>query len=143
MPGRIRKRSPLKTPGKCFDVPVLNTSNRIRAERPYIALGLEGSANKLGIGIIKHSPDGSTDVLSNVRHTYITPPGEGFLPRDTAQHHREWILTVLNDALKKAGLTLHDLDCVCFTKGEWLHFRPTTTFLIRMGIIQAQVWAHR
>lgn len=37
-----------------------------------ISLGFEGSANKLGIGIIK---DGQ--VLSNPRETYITPPGEG------------------------------------------------------------------
>jgi len=39
-----------------------------------IAIGFEGSANKLGIGIIK---DGV--VLSNVRTTYITPPGQGKL----------------------------------------------------------------
>jgi hypothetical protein len=37
-----------------------------------VAIGFEGSANKLGIGIIK---DG--EVLVNVRRTYITPPGEG------------------------------------------------------------------
>lgn len=37
-----------------------------------IAIGFEGSANKLGIGIIK---DG--EILANVRVTYITPPGEG------------------------------------------------------------------
>lgn len=37
-----------------------------------VAIGFEGSANKLGIGIIK---DGV--VLSNTRTTYITPPGEG------------------------------------------------------------------
>lgn len=36
------------------------------------AIGFEGSANKLGIGIVR---DGN--VLSNVRHTYITPPGQG------------------------------------------------------------------
>lgn len=36
------------------------------------ALGIEGSANKIGIGITK---DG--EVLANVRKTYITPPGEG------------------------------------------------------------------
>ncbi|KAH9835702.1 peptidase M22 glycoprotease [Rhodofomes roseus] len=100
MPGRVRKRSPLKLP-----------------ERPYIALGLEGSANKLGAGIIRHDKDGSTTVMSNVRHTYITPPGEGFLPRDTAQHHRDWALTVINDALKKAAVSLHEIDCICYTKG--------------------------
>ncbi|GBE77925.1 O-sialoglycoprotein endopeptidase [Sparassis latifolia] len=100
MPGRVRKRSPLKVP-----------------DRPYIALGLEGSANKLGAGIIRHGPDGSTTVLSNVRHTYITPPGEGFLPRDTAIHHREWALAVINDALNKAEISFHDIDCICYTKG--------------------------
>lgn len=39
-----------------------------------IAIGFEGSANKLGIGIVK---DG--EILANVRCTYITPPGEGML----------------------------------------------------------------
>ena len=39
-----------------------------------IAIGFEGSANKLGVGIVK---DG--EVLSNPRVTYITPPGEGML----------------------------------------------------------------
>ena len=37
-----------------------------------IAIGFEGSANKIGVGIVR---DG--EVLSNVRHTYITPPGQG------------------------------------------------------------------
>ncbi|EJD03847.1 O-sialoglyco protein endopeptidase [Fomitiporia mediterranea MF3/22] len=99
MPGRVRT-CPLKRP-----------------ERDYIALGLEGSANKLGAGVIKHSPDGSATVLSNVRHTYITPPGEGFQPRDTAQHHREWALQVIQDAMQKAGLGIESVDCICFTKG--------------------------
>lgn len=34
-------------------------------------IGFEGSANKLGVGIVR-----SGVVLSNVRHTYIPPPGE-------------------------------------------------------------------
>lgn len=37
-----------------------------------IAIGFEGSANKLGVGIVR---DGV--VLSNCRQTYITAPGEG------------------------------------------------------------------
>ncbi|KAF8446052.1 peptidase M22 glycoprotease [Boletus edulis BED1] len=86
-------------------------------DRPYLALGLEGSANKLGAGIIKHRVDGSTKVLANIRHTYITPPGEGFLPRDTAQHHREWVLNVIKDAIEKANINVEDLDCICYTKG--------------------------
>lgn len=37
-----------------------------------VAIGFEGSANKLGVGIVR---DG--EILSNCRRTYITPPGEG------------------------------------------------------------------
>jgi hypothetical protein len=36
-----------------------------------LAIGLEGSANKLGVGIVRE--DGT--ILANVRHTFITPPG--------------------------------------------------------------------
>ncbi|KAL1918758.1 uncharacterized protein VTP21DRAFT_2780 [Calcarisporiella thermophila] len=82
-----------------------------------IAIGLEGSANKLGIGIIAHDENGKTRVLANVRHTYITPPGEGFQPRDTAAHHREHILPVLRQALKDAGISPRDIDVICYTKG--------------------------
>ena len=70
----------------------------------------------MGAGIIRHS-NGLTEVLSNTRHTYITPPGEGFLPRDTANHHREWVLSVVKDASARAGVSLQDLDCICYTKG--------------------------
>ncbi|KAI5827830.1 peptidase M22, glycoprotease [Schizophyllum commune Tattone D] len=100
MPARIRKPCPLKNP-----------------DRPYYALGLEGSANKIGAGVIKHAEDGSVSVLSNVRHTYITPPGEGFQPRDTALHHREWALKVIRDSLRDAGVSMSELDCICFTQG--------------------------
>ncbi|XP_017017819.1 probable tRNA N6-adenosine threonylcarbamoyltransferase [Drosophila kikkawai] len=76
------------------------------------ALGIEGSANKIGIGIIK---DGK--VLANVRRTYITPPGEGFLPKETAKHHREAILGLVKASLKEAQLEPADLDVICYTKG--------------------------
>jgi N6-L-threonylcarbamoyladenine synthase len=102
-----RKPSPLKTPKK-----------------PLLCLGIEGSANKLGCGVISHTPSSpgssratTVTVLSNVRHTYITPPGEGFLPSDTARHHREWVVRVVEEAVKKAGIWIGDLDCIAFTKG--------------------------
>jgi len=65
-----------------------------------IAIGFEGSANKLGVGVIK---DGV--VLSNPRKTYVTPPGEGFMPKETAEHHRDKIIEVLNLALKQANVS--------------------------------------
>ncbi|KAL6231556.1 tRNA N6-adenosine threonylcarbamoyltransferase [Aspergillus navahoensis] len=83
-----------------------------------IALGLEGSANKLGVGIMLHPNDGSTpQVLANIRHTYVSPPGEGFLPKDTARHHRTWVVKLVKKALKEARISVDDVDCICYTKG--------------------------
>lgn len=96
-----------------------------------IVIGFEGSANKLGIGIIRDQ-----DVLSNVRHMYITPPGEGFLPRETAQHHREHILNVLQKALDEAKITLKDVDVVCYTKGPGMGAPLTVGALVARTVAQ-------
>lgn len=104
-----------------------------------IAIGLEGSANKLGVGIILHpdhpsSPHDSAhsdsddysskrsssppvEILANLRHTYNSPPGTGFLPKDTAAHHRRWVVRLVKQAMKQAGVTVGQIDCVCYTKG--------------------------
>jgi N6-L-threonylcarbamoyladenine synthase len=84
-----------------------------------ISLGFEGSANKLGIGIISHPVDATAEpvVLANLRHTYNSPPGTGFLPKDTALHHRAWVVRLVKQALKQAGLRPKDIDVICYTKG--------------------------
>ncbi|OQE22000.1 hypothetical protein PENSTE_c011G08329 [Penicillium steckii] len=83
-----------------------------------IAIGMEGSANKIGVGIMSHPKDGSPpQVLANIRHTYVSPPGEGFLPKDTARHHRAWVVNLVKRALKEAKVSVEDVDCICFTQG--------------------------
>lgn len=83
-----------------------------------IAIGLEGSANKLGVGVIRHLADGGpAQILCNIRHTFVSPPGEGFLPKDTAKHHRSWVVKLVKQAMKETGITVNDIDCVCYTKG--------------------------
>ncbi|GAA5923489.1 hypothetical protein JCM3775_000404 [Rhodotorula graminis] len=115
-------------------------------DRPLLALGLEGSANKLGVGLILHSPpapstasgshksptgDSATvSILSNIRHTYVTPPGEGFLPSDTARHHKRWISQVVAKALEQAAKSMHDVDVVCFTKGPGMGAPLQTVALV-------------
>lgn len=81
------------------------------------ALGCEGSANKLGIGVIHHAPDGTPSILSNVRDTFVSPPGTGFLPKDTAIHHRAHFARLARLALRDAGIRPSDLSCICFTQG--------------------------
>lgn len=83
-----------------------------------IAIGLEGSANKLGVGVILHPPKGgAAQILSNIRHTYVSPPGEGFLPKDTALHHRSHVANLVKRATTEAGVKISQVDCICYTKG--------------------------
>lgn len=88
-----------------------------KSKSSYIALGCEGSANKLGIGIIEHTPT-ETKILANLRDTFNSPPGTGFLPKDTAHHHRTEFVQLARRALAAAGLTSPDqIDVICFTQG--------------------------
>ncbi|KAK7397394.1 hypothetical protein VNO78_18565 [Psophocarpus tetragonolobus] len=86
---------------------------KVAAKGKMIGLGLEGSANKIGVGVV--GLDGR--ILSNPRRTYITAPGEGFLPRETAQHHLEHVLPLVKSALESAHVSPEDIDCLCYTKG--------------------------
>ncbi|KAJ1921609.1 putative tRNA threonylcarbamoyladenosine biosynthesis protein kae1 [Tieghemiomyces parasiticus] len=111
-----------------------------RDRTTIVALGLEGSANKLGVGIVRHTlstpllpagPNGrisraaladllsqqAVEVLANVRHTYITPAGQGFLPKDTAVHHRQHAIELITQAFRDAGLRPDQVDAICFTQG--------------------------
>ncbi|ORY82442.1 glyco protein endopeptidase kae1 [Protomyces lactucae-debilis] len=83
----------------------------------HIALGLEGSANKLGVGIIAHPTEGPARVLCNLRHTYHAETGEGFQPNHTAKHHKKHITRLIRDALIEAQVTSAQLSCICFTQG--------------------------
>jgi len=82
-----------------------------------IVLGIEGSANKIGVGIVTDcAPDGNL-ILSNPRKTFITPPGTGFLPRETAEHHRACVLALVKAALEEAKLQPKNIDALAYTKG--------------------------
>ncbi|PSS02447.1 glycoprotease/Kae1 family metallohydrolase [Coniella lustricola] len=122
---------------------MLSTTEHPPKKRRLIALGCEGSANKLGIGIISHpTPDTSCTstsnstkydanhpkdkaqqddarVLSNIRHTYNSPPGTGFLPKDTAAHHRAHFCSVALSALRTASIRnpRDEIDCIAYTRG--------------------------
>lgn len=41
----------------------------------------------------------------------------GFLPRETAQHHQNNIISLLNEALLTSNIKPEQIDIVCFTKG--------------------------
>lgn len=78
-----------------------------------ISLGIEGSANKIGVGIV--GEDGH--IYSNPRFTFITPPGTGFMPKETAEHHRTKVLGLIKAALEEAKMTFDDISVISYTKG--------------------------
>ena len=83
-----------------------------------VALGIEGSANKVGVGIIRYDhATGRYDILSNPRKTYITPAGQGFLPKETAWHHQAHIAAMVKMALQDANIRACEVDVICYTKG--------------------------
>ena len=68
-----------------------------------VILGIEGSANKVGVGILHYCPISKTyRTLSNPRKTYISPSGCGFLPRETSWHHQVYIVPLIRAALLEA-----------------------------------------
>ena len=83
-------------------------------KKKIIALGIEGSANKIGVGIV----DDEGNIYANPRYTFITPPGTGFMPKETAEHHRAKVLELIRKALEEAKMTIEgDIDVICYTKG--------------------------
>lgn len=98
-----------------------------------LIIGLEGSANKIGVGIVR---DG--EVLSNPRETYITPPGEGFQPSDTAKHHQAHVCALIRRALTEANVQPSELDAIAYTKGPGMG-APLVSVAIAARTI-AQLW---
>ncbi|ESU37176.1 O-sialoglycoprotein endopeptidase [Giardia duodenalis] len=79
-------------------------------------LGLEGSANKLGVGIV----DASGVVHANLRSTYNAPPGQGFQPNDVAAHHRQHIIGLIERALLEAEISSDKITHIAYTRGPGL-----------------------
>jgi N6-L-threonylcarbamoyladenine synthase len=98
------------------------------------ALGIEGSANKIGIGIV----DEDGNILANPRKTYITPPGTGFLPRETAMHHADHVVELVQAALAEASATPADIRVICYTKGPGMG-GPLTVGCVVARVL-SQLW---
>uniref|UniRef100_A0A6B2L997 N(6)-L-threonylcarbamoyladenine synthase n=1 Tax=Arcella intermedia TaxID=1963864 RepID=A0A6B2L997_9EUKA len=97
-------------------------------------MGFEGSANKIGIGIVT----GTGKILANPRETFITPPGTGFQPNETAKHHREKVLGLVKRALSESGLTWKDISALAYTRGPGMG-GPLTSVAVVVRIL-AGLW---
>lgn len=48
--------------------------------------------------------------------SFVTPPGQGFLPRETALHHQDWAVRLVQQALAEAKISPQDISVIAFTK---------------------------
>ncbi|SPQ98529.1 unnamed protein product (mitochondrion) [Plasmodiophora brassicae] len=80
-------------------------------------IGLEGSANKLGVGIVDE---------------------HGFLPRETAQHHQQWAIPLVKQALEQAGLRPDQIDLLAYTKGPGMG-APLQAVAVVVRVL-SQIW---
>lgn len=90
----------------------------------FYTLGIESSANKIGVGIISSTKTNNKEdicILSNVRATYTPPPGQGVIPVDAAEHHRAQIFVLIEKALEESNLKITDIDLYTYTKGPGMH----------------------
>ncbi len=79
-----------------------------------LVLGIEGTAHTVGVGIVSEK-----DVLANVSHMYRPPEG-GIHPREAANHHVQYLPSLLKEALEKANINPEDLDGISFSQGPGL-----------------------
>lgn len=100
--------------------PLHGKKYRVNEKGQTVVLGIEGSANKVGVGVLIYDPsNNSYCTLSNPRKTYIPPTGHGFLPKETSWHHQAHIIPLVRAALSEAFPNESNpvISAVAFTKG--------------------------
>lgn len=80
-----------------------------------ICLGIEGTAEKTGIGIV----DSEGNILATCGDQ-LYPEVGGIHPREAANFHAEHIVPLIKQALNESNLTLNDIDLISFAKGPGL-----------------------
>lgn len=79
-----------------------------------ITLGIEGTAHTLSFGIIQDER-----ILVNISDQYIPETG-GIHPREAVEHHTKYFKPLLIEALKKANLSMKNIDLIAFSQGPGL-----------------------
>jgi N6-L-threonylcarbamoyladenine synthase/protein kinase Bud32 len=77
-----------------------------------ISLGIEGTAEKTGVGIV----DDNGNILSLAGKPLIPEKG-GIHPREASEHHSKWIPILIKEAISDAEIELSDIDLISFSRG--------------------------
>ena len=96
-----------------------------------VTLGIESSAHTFGVGIVDNGK-----FLSNKKDMYAISD-KGMIPRKVADHHSNTSYAVIEDSLTYAGISLHDIDSIGYTKG------PGIGPCLRVGELAAKTLANK
>ncbi|MCK4317801.1 tRNA (adenosine(37)-N6)-threonylcarbamoyltransferase complex transferase subunit TsaD, partial [Candidatus Bathyarchaeota archaeon] len=80
-----------------------------------IALGVESTADNLGIGIVSSGKE----VLANIIDVHVPEEG-GIHPREAARHHSDEMGNAVRRALDTAGVSVDEIDIIAFAQGPGL-----------------------
>jgi len=80
-----------------------------------IALGVESTADNLGIGIVSSDKR----ILANILDIHVPAEG-GIHPREAARHHSEQMGDAVRKALDAAAVSVKEIDIVAFAQGPGL-----------------------
>jgi N6-L-threonylcarbamoyladenine synthase/N6-L-threonylcarbamoyladenine synthase/protein kinase Bud32 len=80
-----------------------------------LALGIEGTAHTVGVGIV----DETCRILANA-YDMVKPERGGIHPREAANHHAEVVVPLIREAADIAGIRLSEIDLVAFSQGPGL-----------------------
>ncbi len=80
-----------------------------------LALGIEGTAHTVGVGVV----DETCRIRSNV-YEMVRPKSGGIHPREAANHHAEVVVPLISRAVDEAGVDLSAIDLVAFSQGPGL-----------------------
>jgi len=82
-------------------------------------LGIESTAHTFSCAVVDRKGKRG-EILSDIRKIYGPPEGEGIHPREASRHHVETSSAVLSEALRKAKISVDDLDIISYAAGPGL-----------------------
>lgn len=95
---------------------ILYTNLTKLSQQSLVILGIESSCDDTSAAILKDDT-----ILSNVTATQaIHEQYGGVVPELASRAHQQNIIPVVDTALKKAALTIKDIDLIAFTQGPGL-----------------------
>ena len=102
-----------------------------------LVLAIESSCDETGIALVEDGHRIRANVVAS--QVALHAPTGGIVPEVAARAHLRWILPVLDDAWRDAGVEWSDIDAVAVTHGPGL----AGSLLVGISVAKTLAWVHR